>query len=73
MNCLCHVPVEWKFEGVAYPHERECPLSDSYRSAAIADWRRKYRRIAVFKATVVSLLIILICGGTLSVLYALNW
>ena len=71
MNCLCHVPIEWKLEGVAYPHERECPLSESYRGAAIADWRRKCRKTMLLKALREVGLTILICGGTLSVLYAL--
>lgn len=45
----------------------------NYRRAAIAEWRHRQRKIAVFKAVVASGLLFLICGGAALVAYALEW
>ena len=50
-----------------------CDHVEELRQAQIADWRRKYHKTMLLKALGGVGLIILICGGTLSVLYALNW
>jgi len=41
--------------------------------AAIADWRRKYRRTRLLKALAASGLIFLICGSAALIAYALEW
>jgi len=56
-----------------YPHLAICPLSETYRRAAIAKWRRRAHRIAVFKAIVAPGLIFLICGSAALIAYALEW
>jgi hypothetical protein len=40
--------------------------------AAIADWRKQYRKQTVYKAIGWMCLTILICGGCLGVLYAFS-
>jgi hypothetical protein len=46
--------------------------NSNYRCAEIAEWRRRQRKIAVFKAIVASVLLFLICGSAVLIGYAIS-
>lgn len=49
-----------------------CDRVEELRQAQIADWRREYRRIVVFKAARRIGLTILVCGSLLCVAYGFH-